>query len=76
MVPEGSDAPPGRVLQELEVVERAAAAGEAGEGAGPAGLLLVAVRELDVGVVQGEVVGVGELLEAWEWLGVRCSAGS
>lgn len=64
MVPEGSDAAAGRILQELEVVERAVPAGEAGEGAFPAGLALVAVRELDVGVVQREVFCVGELLEA------------
>ncbi len=64
MVPERSNAAAGRVLQELEVVERPAAAGEAREGALPAGLALVAVRELDVRVVQGEVFGVGELLEA------------
>lgn len=52
-----------RVVEELEVVKRASALVEARENVGPARLLLVAVRELDVGVGDG-VVRLWQLLEA------------
>ena len=61
MIAEGGDAAPGGILQEFEIVKSTAAAGEAGEGPFEACLLLVAVCELDVCVVEGEVVFVGEL---------------
>ncbi len=51
--PERRDAAPRRVVQELDVVKRAAAAVEAREDLRPARLLLVAVRELDVRVREG-----------------------
>jgi len=63
MVPERSNAAAGRILQEFEVVERPAAAGEAGEGALPASLLLVAMRKLYVCVAEGEVFFVGKLFQ-------------
>lgn len=45
------------VLEELEVVELAVAAGEATENVVPAALLLVAVGKLDVGVGEGVAAG-------------------
>lgn len=53
LVPEGRHAPPRRrILQELEVQERAAAAREPRQDRLPPALLLVAVRELDVYVLK------------------------
>jgi hypothetical protein len=59
----GGDAPAVLVLEELEVVEGAAAVAEALEDGRPAGLVLVAVGKLDVRLRQG-LLGLGELLEA------------
>ena len=63
MVAKGGDAPARLVLEELEVVEGAAAAGEAGEDVLPAALLLVAVGKVDKGVLERELV-LGQLLQA------------
>ena len=57
---EGSDTTTGlRVLQELEIVQRSLALGESAQDVSPATLLLVAVRELDVGVRE-RVAGVSK----------------
>jgi hypothetical protein len=56
MVAEGGDAAAGVVLEEFEVEESAAALGEAGEDFLPAALGFVAVGELYVGVLEGELV--------------------
>lgn len=51
------------VLKKLEIKESAVASGETAENGVPATLVLVAVGELDVGVLQWEVL-LGQLLEA------------
>lgn len=63
VVAERGDATSALVLQELEIVEGSFARREPGEDVGPAPLVLVAVRELDVCVLQGEGV-LREFLEA------------
>lgn len=63
VVAKGGDSAAAFVLQEFEVEEGSAAAGEAAEDALPAGLVLEDVQEGDVGVLEGEVF-VGKLLEA------------
>lgn len=52
------------VGQKLQIQQRAAAAREAGQDLLPAGLVLVAVRELDVGVLEREVLVLGQFFEA------------
>lgn len=64
MEAKGGDAAALLVGQELEVQQRAAAAREAGQDLLPAGLVLVAVRELDVGVLEREVLVFGQFFEA------------
>lgn len=56
VVPERRHAAARVVGQKLEVEQGAAAAGEARQHRLPAGLVLVAVRELDVGVYQRDFV--------------------
>ena len=63
MVAECSDAPARLVLQELEIVQHATAAGEPSEDLLPAALLLVAVGKVHHGVLQRPVL-LGQLLQA------------
>lgn len=65
---EGSDAAALVVDEELEIEEEALACGEAAEHLLPAALLLVAMREEDVLVLEGVVGGrrVGQLLTLGE----------
>lgn len=63
MVAKGGNAPARLVLQELEVIQHTAAAGEAGQDLFPAGLLLVAVGKVDHGVLERPVL-LGQLLQA------------
>lgn len=63
MVAKGGHTPARVVLQKLEVVQDAAAAGEAGKDLLPAALLLVAVGKVDHGVLERPVL-LGQLLEA------------
>jgi hypothetical protein len=63
MVSERRDSASSVVLKKLKVEESTIAGGEAGEDLIPTSLVLVAVRELDVGVLEREGV-FGKLLEA------------
>lgn len=56
MVSKSSDSATILVLQELEIVEHAITRGETGKDLIPSGLVLVAMRELDVGVLKREGV--------------------
>ena len=55
---------PSANLQELKVIQGTTAARESGENLLPSALVLVAVSELDVSVLEGEGRRLGELLEA------------
>ena len=63
VVAKGGNTPTRLVMQELEVVEGAAAAGEAGKDLLPAALLLVAVGKVYHGVLERPVL-LGQLLQA------------
>lgn len=63
MIAKGSYSPAGGVLQELQVIEGASTAGEAGEDLFPASLLLVAVGKVHKGVLERRIL-LGQLLEA------------
>lgn len=67
VVAERRHPPPTLVLQELQVVQRALARWEAREHLCPAALVLVAVRELHMRVLEREGV-FGELLEAQDYV--------
>jgi len=62
MVPEGSYSSSGRVGEELEIVQDSSSDSESLENRGPAALVLVAVRELDVRVRES----VGGFFEFFE----------
>lgn len=64
MIPEGRDTATRLVLQEFEVKQGSVAGGEARQDVFPTALVLVAVRELDMSVLEGDYTAVKMLVKS------------